>query len=164
MWPVTHRGFCGRVLQASTEDGFVYCLDARADKPVFTLRAHDAEVSGEGMGGVTLQRLAVCSRVLLAAVSGLTSPFISWPTYMTCVSISRWRCWSPPSGLELSSQVRGCLVTSSADRHVKIWDILGNKPSLIHTRDMKMVGGPDGDWWALACTSRSQEAMVSVGL
>lgn len=101
--------------QASTEDGFIYCLDARSDKPVFTLRAHDEEVSG----------MCLCMSVFK------TLSLVPSKNHIWYCNIS--------AGLDLSSQIKGCLVTASADRHVKIWDIMGNKPNLVHSRDMKMV-------------------------
>lgn len=110
------------MFQASTEDGFVYCLDARSDKPVFTLRAHDEEVSGQ-------QKCIFMPVRVGKRKEDLSSSEIIRGHNKTMFS----------PGLELSSQIKGCLVTASADKHVKIWDVLNNKPTLVHSRDMKMV-------------------------
>ena len=42
------------------------------------------------------------------------------------------------TGLSLSSQCPGCLVTSSQDRLLKVWDISGPAPSFVTERDMRL--------------------------
>ena len=42
------------------------------------------------------------------------------------------------TGLSLSSQCPGCLVTSSQDKIVKVWDISDDSPSFVYERDVKL--------------------------
>ncbi|CAB4038139.1 periodic tryptophan 1 homolog, partial [Paramuricea clavata] len=42
------------------------------------------------------------------------------------------------TGIALSSQLPGCLLSVSQDKMVKVWDIQDNKPSFVVSRDMKM--------------------------
>ncbi|KAK9477279.1 WD40-repeat-containing domain protein [Lipomyces japonicus] len=75
----------------STEGGRVHYFDARnapsspeKSKPIWTLQAHDSEVSV----------------------------------------------------LEVNNYVKGLIATGSTDKQVKLWDVSGNKPSLIASRDL----------------------------
>eukprot|EP00794_Sanderia_malayensis_P012710 gene12709-14015_t len=45
---------------------------------------------------------------------------------------------SAVTGMALSSQVAGCLVTASSDKTVKVWDIKDGKPACVMSKDMKM--------------------------
>ncbi|CAL1547309.1 unnamed protein product [Lymnaea stagnalis] len=42
------------------------------------------------------------------------------------------------TGMSLSSQIPGLLVTTSPDKHLKVWDIKDSKPSLVLSRNLKM--------------------------
>jgi len=73
---------------SSTESGSVFYIDARNEKPVWTLNAH----------------------------SGSTT------------------------GLALSTQCPGCLITSSQDKTFKVWDIQSGTPSFVVEHDFKLGG------------------------
>lgn len=60
------------------------------------------------------------------------------------------------SGLALSNQVAGCLVTASADQTYKVWDIQNNKPSLIVSKDPKMK--------AIHCIQSSPDSAFVIAL
>ncbi|XP_065072087.1 periodic tryptophan protein 1 homolog [Rhopilema esculentum] len=42
------------------------------------------------------------------------------------------------TGLALSAQVSGCLVTASPDKTIKVWDYKEGKPAFVMSKDMKM--------------------------
>jgi len=42
------------------------------------------------------------------------------------------------TGLSLSSQCPGCLVTVSQDKTLKVWDVAGDKPEFVAERDLKL--------------------------
>ena len=72
---------------ASMDSGQICYFDVRADKPVYTLKAHSSSVTG----------------------------------------------------MALSSQVPGLLVTSSEDKSFKVWDVVSNvKPQHVFSKDMKL--------------------------
>lgn len=72
---------------ASTEDGMVFCFDARkSDAPLYKIKAHDMEVCG----------------------------------------------------LSFSKHVPGCLVTTSGDKVVKVWDITDNKPTCVSSQQLDL--------------------------
>lgn len=71
---------------ACTDQGNVYCMDIRQEKPLFTLGAHS----------------------------------------------------KPITGLSLSSQIPGLLVTTSEDKTMKVWDIQGEAPSHVFSRNLQM--------------------------
>lgn len=55
---------------------------------------------------------------------------------------SVWTLSAHPSaavtGLSLSSSCPGCLMTASVDEHLKVWDIMDNKPSFVYDEKLKV--------------------------
>ncbi|RUS83944.1 hypothetical protein EGW08_008299 [Elysia chlorotica] len=43
------------------------------------------------------------------------------------------------TGVALSTQIPGLMVTSSPDKHLKVWDIQDSRPSLVLNRNLRMV-------------------------
>uniref|UniRef100_A0A8C5ND86 Uncharacterized protein n=1 Tax=Gouania willdenowi TaxID=441366 RepID=A0A8C5ND86_GOUWI len=113
------------VLASGSADDTVIIWDLTQGKPATTLRRHTDKIQTLTFHPFEAQTLISGSYDKTAVLYDCRRPDSSHRT---------WRFMNP----RYCSQIKGCLVTSSSDKHVKVWDILGNKPSLVHTRDMKM--------------------------
>ena len=75
---------------------------------------------------------AVCSKTTKTMPSNINETTLS----VTKLLMLNCLCFV---GLSLSSEITSMLVTTSTDETVKVWDIANDKPSLVHSRNLKIV-------------------------
>ncbi|ETE71397.1 Periodic tryptophan protein 1-like protein, partial [Ophiophagus hannah] len=127
------------VLASASADHSVILWDMSRGITAATLSLHTDKVQTLQFHPFETQTLISGSYDKSAILYDCRSPQDNHRTWRFSGQVERvtWNHFSPHHFL-LSSQIKGCLVTTSSDKCVKIWDILGNKPSLVYSRDMKM--------------------------